>query len=191
MLRLKKLSKLPDGTSGTAQVAAQKYRDSTGYWDWWECGICRQRLPRLRKRMSAEIAGQHCKDCRDSQECLPRLPGLPKLPAESGWLQAEIDKLTRLPTRVCLDCRGCSPKMPILHRLLGVPNFQSEIAESHDQDCWDCDGDCRPILQRLQRLLGLPRMQLLARLPRSPRLSPEIDGITDFAGRGWVIARWD
>ena len=81
--------------------------------------------------------------------------------------------------------------MPILHGLLGVPNFRSEIAESHDQDCWDCDGDCRPILQRLQRLLGVPRMQIFPGLSRLPRLSPQIAGVTDISGREWVIACWD
>ena len=99
--------------------------------------------------------------------------------------------MDKIAGRDCRDCTGCRPEIPRLQGLLGLPNFQSEIAESHDQDCWDCDGDCRPILQRLQRLLGVPRMQIFPGLPRLPRLSPEIDGITDIAGRGWVITCWD
>ena len=86
------------------------------------------------------------------------------------------------------DCRFCRYKMPRKAGLLRVLNFQSEIDESPDLDCWDYNGDYRPTLQRLRRLLGVPRMQILTRLPRSPRLSPEIAGIPDFAGREWVIA---
>ena len=199
-LRLKKLTSLPDGIAGSA---AQKCREWRGCW---ECQIFSPRLPKVLIKIveiATEIAGRHCRDCidcwewrecryfqdcRDRRDCCPRLPGLPTLPAEDGWLHAEIEKIDEGAYR---DCRGCSPKMPWLQGLLGVPKFQSKVDEGHNQNCWDCERDCRPILQRLQRLLGLPRMQLLARLPRSPRLSPEIDGITDFAGREWVIACWD
>ena len=66
-----------------------------------------------------------------------------------------------------------------------------ENAEFADRDCQDCDGDCRAILQRLQRLLGVPRMQIYPGLSRTPRLLPETAQITNFAGRKWVIACWD
>ena len=81
--------------------------------------------------------------------------------------------------------------MPRLQGLLGVPIFQSETAESPDRDCWGCNGDCRPTLHRLQRLLGVPRMQKFQGLSRLPRLSPDIAGVTNFAGRELAIACWD
>ena len=156
MLRLRKMTRLPAAIAGTAQVAAWKYRDCRGCWDWSECGICRQRLPRLRKRMSAEVAGQHFKDCRDSQECLPRLPGLPILPAEKGWLHAEIEKnwracrreLERLPPKMprlsgCWERRIFNPRLPKV--LTKVIEIATDIAGRHCRDCrncWDCR-ECR------------------------------------------------
>ena len=101
-----------------------------------------------------------------------------------------LKKLTRLPDGIA-GTGGCRPKMLRLSRLLRVSIFQPEIAESPSQDCRDCNGDCRPTLQRLQRLLRLPRLKIFPRLPRSPRLSPKIAGTTDFAGRECVIACWD
>ena len=96
MLRLKNLTRLPDGTSGTAEVAAQKCRDSTGCW---ECRIFSPRLPKVMTKIveiATEIAGRYCRecrdcwecrgcrnfrDCRDCQDCHPTLPEWPTLPA--------------------------------------------------------------------------------------------------------------
>ena len=74
---------------------------------------------------------------------------------------------------------------------LRVAFFQSGIEEGPDQDCWRCNGDCRLTLQRLQRLLGMPRKQIIPRFSKSPRLSPQIALLTDNAGREWLIACWD
>ena len=165
--RLKKLTSLPDGTSGTAEVVAQKCRDSTGCW---ECRIFSPRLPKVMTKIveiATEIAGRqcrdgrdcwecrecrHCQDCRDRQECLLRMPVLPILLAENGWLHAEIEKIDEIAGRDCRDCRGCLPKMPRLAGLLRVmrlPNLQTESAKiameivgRHSRDCRDC-WDCR------------------------------------------------
>ena len=162
-----------------------------------------QSLPPKIAEIATENVGRHCgdcrgcwdsldcrfwHDCRDHRECRRRLQGFPILPAENGWLPAETKKIDEFAGRECRDCR---PKMPRVAGLLRVPNFQSEIAKSPEQDCWDCNGDYRPTLQRLQKLLGVPRLQINPRFSRLPRLSPKIAGITDFAGREWVIACWD
>ena len=99
--------------------------------------------------------------------------------------------MDKIAGRDCRDCTGCRPEIPRLQGLLGLPNFQSETAESPDRDCWGCNGDCRPTLQRLQRLLGVARMQIFPGLSRLSRLSPENAGIANFAGREMAIACWD
>ena len=160
------------------------------------------RLLRLRRRLpaniawTAEIAGNAekadvskiveiaeavARDCRDYR--FFRLT--------MGDCMLTLKTIDEIAGRDCRDCRDCRPKTPKLRGLLRVSSFQSEFAKSPDQDCWDCDVDCRPTLHGLQRLLGMPRKQMFPRLSRLPRLSPQIAGVTDISGREWVIACWD
>ena len=133
-------------------------------------------------------------------QIFPRLSRSPRLSPQIAGITDNASRewvITSWDWKKYLSCRTglpglqrLQPKNAEMARVAGSAEFfQSEIAESHDQGCWHCDGDCRLILQRLQRLLGLPRMQLLARLPRSLRLSPEIDGITDFAWTAETAAK--
>ena len=178
ILRPKKTTRLPGWNNVTAETAAQRCRECRGCWEWRECRKWRQRMPRLRRRMSADIA-----ETTEIAEI-----------AEN----ADIGKITEIAETVARDCRDyrlCRSRMGDCmlrqKKMTRLPDGINVIAESAAKNCRNCDEKCRPTLRRLQRLVRFPRMQILARLPRSPRLSLEIAGITDFAGREWVIACWD
>ena len=183
------------------ETAAQKCWDCQGCW---ECRFFSPRLPKVLAKIveiATEIAGRHCRDCRDCRSA--EIADISN-PVRSPRLPPKLAGIANIAGRECvIACwdrkkwRGCQTGITLLQRM---PPKNAEIAEVAgseenakfgDRECQDCDGGCRPTLRRLQRLLRLPRMQILARLPRSPRLLPQLAGIPDFAGREWVIARWD
>ena len=164
------------------ETAAQKCWDCQGCW---ECRFFSPRLPQVLAKIveiATEIAGRHCRDCRDCWDC-------------REWRYFQDCRDRRTVAQDCRDYRLCRSRMCDCmlrqKKMTRLPDGINVIAESAAQNCRNCDGKCRPTLPRVQRLLRFPRMQILARLPRPPRLSPEIGGIPDFAGREWVIARWD
>ena len=136
MLRLKILKRLPVTAAGTAEIAAQTYRDCLGCW---ECRNYRNFSPILPAEVATKIAGRHgrqcrgcwdCRECRywqDGRDCRPRLPGLPILPAENGWLHAEIEKVDEVAGGDRRDCRDCRPEVSRLAGLLRVPNSSPRL----------------------------------------------------------------
>ena len=127
-------------------------------------------------------------------QIFPRLPRSPRL---SPKIAGITDFAGREWVIACWDrkkWRGCQTGLPWSQSLppkiaeIAEVAGSEESADFADRICQDCDGECRPTLRELQRL---PRLQILARLPRSPRFSPEIAGSADIAGQEWMIASWD
>ena len=189
-IRFKKLTRLPAGVAGSAQIAENADISTIAViaeslaWDCWDscgqrcCRDCRRRTRGCLMRL------KRLRDYWDRRDCRPRMLRLlgllrvPRLPI----LQTDITEIATDSAgrhcreyqdcrdyrdcwlwRGCRNCRECSLRM----LRLSILSF--------------CR-DCRPTFQRLLR------MQIL---PRFPRVSPEIAGITDLAGREWQIARGD
>ena len=93
-----------------------------------------------------------------------------------------------------------------LKKVTRLPVGIAETAEFDTQKCQDCPGcrewwECRIWRQSFLRMsadivetaaiAGLAKNADISNLVRSPRLSPKIGGVADFAGRECVIACWD
>ena len=128
------------------------------------------------------------------------LASMPRSPRLSPKIARITDFAGREWVIACWDgkkWRGCQtgltwsqslpPKIAEIAEVAG----SDESAEFADRDRQDYNGECRLTLRRLQRLLGLPRMQIFPGLSRVPRLLSQIAGVTDRCGREWVIACWD